>query len=80
MSQASYLAKAALARGDLIAAYDITVSAIAAGDSSSAIRHQQVLALARMGDTDRAMEKFLAYDLKSSPHAHERAVGARLLK
>jgi hypothetical protein len=26
------------------------------------------------------MEKFLAYDLKSSPHAHERAVGARLLK
>lgn len=80
MSQAAYLAKAALARGDLIAAYDITVSAIAAGDSSSAVRHQQVLALARMGDTERAMERFGAFRLSESPHAHERAAGARLLK
>ena len=80
MSQAAYLAKAALARGDLITAYDITVSAIAAGDTSSAVRHQQVLALARMGDTERAMERFGAFGLVESPHAHERATGARLLK
>ena len=80
MSQAAYLARAALARGDLITAYDITVSAIADGDESSAVRHQQVLALARMGDTERAMELFAGYGLDRSPHAHERAVGARLLK
>src|SRR3712207_5863837 len=80
MSQAADLARAALARGDLIAAFDVTVSAIADGDGSSAVRHQQVLALARMGDTERAMERFAAYRLGESPHAHERAVGARLLK
>ncbi|HWT11467.1 MAG TPA: adenylate/guanylate cyclase domain-containing protein [Allosphingosinicella sp.] len=80
MSSAASLAKAAIARGDLIAAYDITVSAIAGGDESSGVRHQQVLALARMGDTDRAMEMFNAYRLDGSPHAHERAAGARLLK
>ncbi len=80
MSQAAYLAKAALARGDLITAYDISVSAIAGGDESSAIRHQQILALARMGDTERAMELFSLHGLDRSPHGHERAVGARLLK
>lgn len=80
MSQAAHLAKAALARGDLIAAYDITVSAIAAGDESSGVRHQQVLALARMGDVERATELFAAYGLDRSAHPHERAAGARLLK
>src|SRR5687768_14940770 len=80
MSEAAILAKAALARGDLIAAYDLTVSAIVAGDESSAIRHQQILALARMGDTERAMELFKAYELDRSDHPHERAIGARLLK
>jgi adenylate cyclase len=80
MSDAASLAKAALARGDLIAAYDLTVSAIAGGDESSEVRHSQVLALARMGDTERAMEWFAAYGLDRSPNPHERAVGARLLK
>lgn len=80
MSKAADLAKAALGRGDLIAAYDATVSAIEAGDPSGGIRHQQVLALARMGDTERAMELFEGYGLDASKNAHERAVGARLLK
>jgi len=80
MSQAAVRAKAALARGDLIAAYDLTSSAIAAGDESSAVRHQQVLALARMGDTERAVELFTAYGLNRAPNPHERAIGARLLK
>ena len=79
-NKASRLARAALARGDLITAYDITLSAIAAGDDSSEIRHQQVLALARMGDTDRAMERFADYSLDASTDPHERAIGARLLK
>jgi len=80
MSQAAARAKAALARGDLIAAYDLTSSALAAGDESSAVRHQQVLALARMGDTERARELFTAYGLDRAPNPHERAIGARLLK
>src|SRR3954469_1612708 len=80
MSQASQLAKAALARGDLIAAYDVTTAAIAEGDPGGTIRHQQVLALARMGDTERAMGLFTAYGLDRSTDAHERAIGARLLK
>lgn len=80
MSSAADLAKSAIARGDLIAAYDLAVSAIAQGDESREIRHHQVLALARMGDTERASELFAAYGLDRSPHPHERAAGARLLK
>jgi len=80
MSGAADLAKRALSRGDLIAAYDITVLAIADGDQSNEIRHQQILALARMGDTDRAMELFSAYRLDRSDDPHERAIGARLMK
>ena len=80
MSQAAVRARAALARGDLIAAYDLTSSAIGEGDESTAVRHQQILALARMGDTERAMGLFAAYQLDRSPNPHERAVGARLLK
>ncbi|MGE0179678.1 MAG: adenylate/guanylate cyclase domain-containing protein [Sphingomonas sp.] len=77
---AAALAKAALSRGDLIGAYDVTVAAIQAGDLSNEIRHQQILALARMGDTDRAMGLFARYELDRSSDPHERAVGARLLK
>jgi len=80
MSTGADIARAALSRGDLIAAYDATVAAIEAGDASSAIRHCQVLALARMGDTERAMDLFEGYGLDTSGDAHERALGARLLK
>jgi adenylate cyclase len=80
MSDAADLAKSALSRGDLIAAYDAAVAAIEAGDDSGAVRHSQVLALARIGDTERAMELFEAYGLDRSQDPHERAVGARLLK
>lgn len=80
MSDAADLAAAALSRGDLIGAYDLTVSAIAAGDDSLEIRHRQVLALARMGDVERAMERFAAYGLDRSADPHQRAIGARLLK
>ena len=80
MREAAAIAREALARGDLIAAYDATVSAIEQGDESGAVRHQQVLALARIGDTERAMELFERYGLAASRDPHERAVGARLLK
>ena len=49
MNEAARLAQAALARGDLIAAYDIASSAISAGDESSEVRHQQILAIAPKG-------------------------------
>jgi class 3 adenylate cyclase len=80
MSQPADRAKAALARGDLIGAYDVATAAIEEGDPGGTVRHQQVLALARMGDTERAMGLFIAYGLDRSSDAHERAVGARLLK
>ncbi|MGQ0661055.1 tetratricopeptide repeat-containing protein [Sphingosinicella sp.] len=73
-------ARDALSRGDLIGAYDASVAAIQAGDESSEIRHLQILALARMGDTERAMGLFGAYGLDQSADPHERAIGARLLK
>src|SRR3954464_8433362 len=80
MTEAARLARAALARGDLIAAYDLATAAITEGNPGGTVRHQQVLALARMGDTERAMELFSAYGLDRSNDAHERAIGARLLK
>lgn len=80
MSEAAETARTALSRGDLIGAHDATVSAIAAGDESHDVRHLQILALARMGDTDRASELFAAYGLDLSEDAHHRAAGARLLK
>ncbi len=80
MNNAADLALSALSRGDLIGAYDLTVSAIAAGDASADIKHRQVLALARMGDTERAMERFAAYGLDRSADPHHRAIGARLRK
>ncbi len=80
MSNVADPALSALSRGDLIGAYDLTVSAIAAGDGSADVRHRQVLALARMGDTDRAMAHFAAYGLDRSVDPHHRAIGARLHK
>lgn len=80
MDDAAATARAALSRGDLIGAYDATVAAIQNGDDGNEIRHLQILALARMGDTERAMGLFASYRLDLSDDPHERAAGARLLK
>lgn len=80
MDPSAASASAALARGDLLAAHDLAASAILAGDSSPDVRHVQVLALARLGDSERARELFAVYGLGASPNAHHRAAGARLLK
>lgn len=80
MTTAADSARAAIERGDLIAAYDVTVAAIEDGDASVAIRHHQILALARMGDTERAMRLFHVYGLSRSDDPHQKAIGARLLK
>lgn len=70
----------ALASGDLFGAYDAASRAVMDGDESEEIRHQQALALARMGDTERALALFRAYGLDQSRQPHRRALGARLLK
>lgn len=80
MTDAVERARAAIARGDLITAFDETVAAVAAGNASADIRHQQVLALARMGDAEQAMQLFRGYGLDRSDDPHQKAVGARLLK
>jgi adenylate cyclase len=84
-TNAAAIARAAIARGDLAAAYDVAATALAAGDASGdpaseELRHLQVLALARMGDTERAMALFGEYGLGRSADPHRRAVGARLRK
>jgi class 3 adenylate cyclase len=73
-------ARAALARGDLVAAFDAALSGLAEEPESEELRHLQVLALARMGDTERAMELFEEHGLGRSTNPHRRAAGARLLK
>ncbi|HEY0115638.1 MAG TPA: adenylate/guanylate cyclase domain-containing protein, partial [Allosphingosinicella sp.] len=73
-------ARAALARGDLFGAYDAAAQAIAAGDASEDLHHQQALILARMGDTGRALDIFRSAGLDRSDDPHRRALGARLLK
>jgi len=80
VTSAAEKARAAISRGDLIGAFDEGVSAIAQGDDSTAIRYSQVLALARMGDTDRAAQLFATYGLSTSQDPHEQAIGARILK
>ena len=80
MSEALAAARAALARGDLFGAYDVATRAIEDGDASEDLTHQQALALARMGDTERALALFRANGLDRSEDPHKRALGARLLK
>lgn len=73
-------AREALGRGDLFGAYDVAARAIAAGEASEALYHQQALTLARMGDTARALDIFRTAGLDRSDNPHIRALGARLLK
>ena len=69
-----------MARGDLVSAYDLTVTGLASEPVCEDLRHLQILALARMGDTERAAQLFDHYGLASSADPHKRAAAARLLK
>lgn len=73
-------AREALGRGDPFGAYDIAARAIAAGAACEDLYHQQALTLARMGDTQRALDIFRTAGLDQSDNPHKRALGARLLK
>jgi hypothetical protein len=72
-------ANAALARGNLLLAFDVANTAIAAGNAHPRLRYVQVLALARMGELDRAQALYDAH-LKSERDVDAQALGARLLK
>ena len=78
--EALVAAREALGRGDPFRAYDIVARAIAAGALSEDLSHQQALTLARMGDTQRALDIFRSAGLDRSSSPHKRALGARLLK
>ncbi len=73
-------AREARKRGDLFGAYDIAARAIADGDPGEDLKHEQALALARMGDTERALALYHAHGLDRSDDPDKRALGARLLK
>lgn len=72
--------KSAIDSGNLLRAYDLAVSAINEGDTSSDLRHLMVLALARMGNGEQALELFREYALDKSPDAHHRSIAARIMK
>ena len=73
-------ARASLANGDLIAAYDAAARGIAENEPAPPLHFLQVLALARMGDTARAIERYEAYGLAAATDDDAGAVRARLLK
>ena len=71
--------RAALARGDLIAAYDAARYSLEAAESHDAA-YLFVLALARMGDHVRAGREYRRLGLDHAQDVDSRALGARLLK
>src|SRR5687768_8997723 len=73
-------AREARKRGDLFGAYDIAARAIADGNPSEDLKYEQALAMARMGDTERALSLYTSHGLDCSNDPHKRALGARLLK
>ncbi|MFS0737481.1 adenylate/guanylate cyclase domain-containing protein [Sphingomonas sp. 1P06PA] len=70
-------AERALQQGDTLLAYDIAAEAVAAGDPAPRLRYQMVLALARMGDTDSALDQL---DGQSAVDEDQAALRGRLLK
>jgi hypothetical protein len=73
-------ARGAIRYGDLLGAYDIVRAALADGQQDPGLRFIEVLALARMGETERAFALFQRYDLAVGADEDVLALGARLLK
>ncbi len=72
--------RAAVAQGDLLRAYDHARTGIDAGMESQELRYLLVLALSRMGDSERALRLYREYGLDRSDAIDHRAIAARLLK
>jgi hypothetical protein len=69
--------RAALARGDLLAAYD---GARGRETPSPALKYLEVLTLARLGDTERALKLYGDYRLDQTGEVDALSLKARLLK
>jgi hypothetical protein len=69
--------RAALARGDLLAAYD---GARSRETPSPDLKYLEVLTLARLGDTERALRLYGEYGLEATGEVDALSLKARLLK
>lgn len=74
------LANDALARGDFLAAYDIAMSAKGDGGEDHRLDYCATLALARMGDTELALELYEQSGLAASDDDDLRSLRGRLKK
>jgi class 3 adenylate cyclase len=72
-------ARAAIARGDLVQAYDLACRSLGAGADGDAA-YLKVLALARMGDAEAGMAAYEEHDIAAQPGVDPAALKARLLK
>jgi len=72
--------EAALARGDLLAAFDLASAALAAGARAPRLFYLQTLALARMGEARRALAVYEAHGLGDADDIDSLSLRGRLLK
>ncbi|MET0373101.1 MAG: tetratricopeptide repeat-containing protein [Rhizorhabdus sp.] len=79
-AEADRQAGAALGRGDLLAAFDLASCALASGAQMPGLVHKRLLALARMGDTRRALEEANRIGLADRADEDSVALHARLMK
>jgi adenylate cyclase len=70
--------RAALGRGDLLSAYDLARHR--PNDQARTLDYLEVLTLARLGDIERALKLYEAYDLSSRDDVDTLSLKARLLK
>ena len=70
--------RAALGRGDLLSAYDLARRR--SNEPSRTLDYLEVLTLARLGDIERALKLYDAYDLSSRDDVDALSLKARLLK
>ena len=70
--------RAALARGDLLAAYDEVTYGRAPGDAE--LDYLEVLTLARLGDTEQSLKLYAAYRIDALGNVDALSLKARLLK
>ena len=80
MDQAIERTRAAIDRGNLLRAYDIAQGALEEEPDNRELQYLFVLAAARMGNTELAMELCQQYGFAQSDNVDHRAIVARILK
>lgn len=79
-TKAVLLARQALERGDLFAAYEVVSQALEMGTATTDIHYLEVLTLARMGDVEEALRRYEEHDLAAEEDVDVLALRARLHK